>query len=448
MTSEQSADNPLDTEQFTTISINDLIVGRTNQHAIYDQSGILLLAGNSEITQERKLAILQRGCLEIRVNCLDSKRISFNRELLQRNYALLELDTEVTRKLDAIIEGGLFEFKNEGPAVKQTLLDAGRKGYDKAQREEVIKQHLQNGQELEEMISGVIHGETINGARVSRMATQYLEAMTKDVGNVLSSIIHQFSDDEIASRSIEVALMAMSIGIEMNLDARNARLLAIAGLVHDWGMTKVPQQIRTATKRLNESEMLEIKKHPIHSLEMIQRVSGMPKVISLIAYQVHERMNGMGYPRGRKGKSIHPLARILQVADAFVGMTSTRPYRAPMMRYAAMECLIRQARENFVDAEVVRAFLKVQSLFPIGSYVLLSDDSVAQVIRRNQDFYTQPIVMRVQDASGELVDQEADINLIDLHAEDKMNIVRALPNPGTNETNYSEDKYYSKLIVN
>ena len=192
--------------------------------------------------------------------------------------------------------------------------------------------------------------------------------------------------------------------------------------------------------------MLEIKKHPIYSLEMLQNVSSLPRVVSVIAYQVHERFNGTGYPRGRKGNSIHLFARILQIADAFIGMTSPRPYRPPMMRYAAMECLIRQAKERYVDPEVVRALLKIQSLFPIGSFVTLTDGSVAQVVRRNQDYYTEPIVARVQDSQGNSVDPEDDSNLIDLREADGLGVQQALPTPGSNEIAFSEDLYNSSLI--
>ncbi len=448
MTTVQEAGNLMSGDNLATVSVNDLIVGRTIHFPIYDKHGVLLLAENSEITQERKQAMRQRGGLEVRISQEDLKRVTLNADLAQLENSGLGFDAELTKRIDTIIDGGLLALKNEGPPVKNNVVFLGRKGYDKQKRESLIEQHQTNGKALGEMISEAMHGKTVNGSDVSKMAAHYLREMTTDTDNVLTSVIDQFEDNDIASRSMEVSLLAMAIGIEMNLDADNARQLAIAGLVHDWGMMKVPLETRSAKKKLNSLEMLEIKKHPIHSLEMLQHVSALPTVIPVIAYQVHERINGTGYPRGRRGQSIHPLARILQVADAFVGMTSARAYRNPMMRYAAMECLIRQAREHFVDAKVVRALLIVQSLFPIGSFVLLSDDSVAQVTRRNLDYYTEPIVTRVQEASGELVDREADENLIDLHAEEKLIVVRALPTPASNEINYSEDNYYSNLIVN
>ncbi len=433
------------TEEQVSISLNDLIIGRTLNAPLYDNNGLLLLAAGSEITQEVKQALKQRGDNSVMISQEDLSRVTLSQIDPGNIKSIVQFDTELTKKIDAIVESGLLSIRNEGPAVKDNITFLGRKGYDEKQRKHLVQQHKLNGQALDSMMSDALHGQTMDGNIVAAMAAQYLQEMTTDTDNVLTSSMNQFQGDSLSARSLEVSLLAMAIGIEMDLDAENARNLAVAGLVHDWGMMRVPEEIRNATERLNQVQMLEIKKHPIYSLEMLQNVSSLPRVVSVIAYQVHERFNGTGYPRGRKGNSIHQFARILQIADAFIGMTSPRPYRAPMMRYAAMECLIRQAKERYVDPEIVRALLKIQSLFPIGSFVTLTDGSVAQVIRRNQDFYTQPIVVRVQDAQGNSADREDDNNIINLQQAGDLKVLQALPTPGSEEIVFSDDLYNSSL---
>ncbi len=433
-------------DDLVNISLNNLIIGRSLNSPLYDNHGVLLLAAGSTISQEVKEALRNRGDNSVMVSRQDLSRVTINQIDPGKVESIVKFDSELTKKIDAIVESGLLTVKNNGPAIKNNITFLGRKGYDQKQREQLVRQHELNGRALDQMMGEALHGQTMDGDVVAAMAAQYLQEMTTDTDNVLTSAMDQFQEDSIATRSLEVSLLAMAIGIEMDLDADNARNLAIAGLVHDWGMMRVPEEIRNSTERLNQVQMLEIKKHPIYSLEMLQNVSSLPRVVSVIAYQVHERFNGTGYPRGRKGNSIHLFARILQIADAFIGMTSPRPYRPPMMRYAAMECLIRQAKERYVDPEVVRALLKIQSLFPIGSFVTLTDGSVAQVVRRNQDYYTEPIVARVQDSQGNSVDPEDDSNLIDLREADGLGVQQALPTPGSNEIAFSEDLYNSSLI--
>ena len=71
------------------------------------------------------------------------------------------------------------------------------------------------------------------------------------------------------------------------------------------------------------------------------------------------------------------------------------------------------------------------SLFPVGSYVALSDGSAARVIRRNKDLYATPIVQRLQGSDGTPSDRNTD--LIDL-ADSELTVVQAIPAPGSGQT--------------
>lgn len=439
---EQVALRP--SEDQVEVSVNELIVNRKTEFPIYDQNGVLLLAPGSVVTSEIKANLRQRGNGHVLVNPADESRLTLRNQQFSQVEKKLTFDTELTRKLDAVLDNGLLKVKNEGPSVKDDIVFLGRQGYDQQQRKRLINQHEKNGAALSSMIGGALSGELTDGSMVSIMAAEYLKEMTTDTDNVLTSAIDSFQDDDLASRSLEVSLLAMAIGIEMGLDAANCRHLCMAGLVHDWGMMRVPVEIRDAPRRLNPVEMLEIKKHPIYSLEILQHVSALPRIVSVVAYQVHERYNGTGYPRGRCGNSIHQFARILQVADAYMGMISPRPFRPAMMRYAAMECLIRQARDRSVDPDVVRSLLRMQSLFPVGSFVALNDGSLAKVIRSNKDHYTSPIVALVQNSSGEEVDPERDENIIDLLDSD-LAVTQSLPTPGKNEISFHEDYYKTSM---
>ncbi len=71
-------------------------------------------------------------------------------------------------------------------------------------------------------------------------------------------------------------------------------------------------------------------------------------------------------------------------------------------------------------------------LFPLKSFVVLYDGSIAHVLRRNPTDYALPIVLRVQDSQRKLADHADDANLIDLAA-GQITVRQALPTPGKNE---------------
>jgi len=430
-----------------TVSLDDIIVGRRLESPLFDVHGVLLLSAGSVVTQEIKQAIRNRGDRNVCLSKADAKRLTLQQNSVTSLKHTSALGGELSERIDAIMDSGLLSVKNKGPAVKNDVVFLGRQGYNPEQRSRLLDQHEKNNAALGNMISDALKGQPVDGSVVSAMAAEYLREMTTDTDSVLESAVSQFENDDISGRALEVSLLAMAIGIEMELDEDNIKHLAMAGLVNDWGMLRVPAEIRSTGRPLTEVEMLEIKKHPIYSLELLQQVSSLPRVVSVVSYQVHERFNGTGYPRGRCGHSIHPFSRILQVADTFVSLTTSRPYRPPLMRYSAMECLIRQAKERAVDPEVVRALLKIQTLFPIGSFVALSDGSIARVLRRNQDHYTQPIVERIQDGEGNTVDSSLDENIIDLRDSGDLTVEQALPTPGVDEIALDDDLYQASLAA-
>ena len=102
------------------------------------------------------------------------------------------------------------------------------------------------------------------------------------------------------------------------------------------------------------------------------------------------------------------------------------------MPYAAMATILREASTKSVDADVARALLRVMSLFPIGSYVALSDGSVGRVLRRNGRDYASPVVQLVIDRHGNLVNPDGDDTII-ATGECGVIVTKALPTPGRNE---------------
>lgn len=425
-------------DELSVIQISDLITGTVIETPLYDDKMTLLLAKGSTITKENKQALINRGISEVMGNASELGMATNVENQNSATNASVSFDTETTNKIDQIIESGLLQVKNEGDPFKKKMKSYGKKVYDTDQSLRLDKSHATNEEMLEDVMSSVEETGEVDGFVMTSIASGYLNEMEVDSENVLTSIQSQFRKYKPSTQAIECCLLAMALGIEMDLDEENVRILGIAGLIHDVGMLKVPKEIREATHRLSAIEMLEIHKHPIYSLELLQKDPSLPNIIPLIAYQVHERLNGTGYPRQRRGQTIHKLARIVQVADEYVSMTSPVNGQLPVMRYSAMECLIKKSKKKDVDPDVVRSLLNALSLFPIGSYVSLNDESTAKVIRSNRESYIKPIVMRVSDAQENASDATDESNLIDLMTDEEFSIAKVKPTPGREEIKWNE----------
>ncbi|MAT16376.1 MAG: hypothetical protein CMJ46_14025 [Planctomyces sp.] len=424
----------------TTLSINELIIGRQSTMPIYDVNGVLLLAENQLITTEIKANLKNRvhgGTIQ--VDDADLSKLTL-RQVEVKEVPRFPVDEALCRRLDMILDNGLINVKNTGPSYKDQVVEHGCEAYDAEQRERLLEQNAHNAQTLQSMLTDATNGNLKDCDAIAVMAAQYLKEMAVDTENVLTSVIGNQVPGEVAASSLESALLAMAIGIEMDFDADNIKSLGIAALTHDWGMAHVSPDLLALPRKLSRVERLEIERHPIYSMEMLQKVASVPKIVPLIVYQVHERYNGTGYPRGRRGNSIPIFARIIAVADIFISLTAPRPWRPAVTRYGAMECMLHHSRERSLDPDVMRALLRIQSLFPIGSFVTLSDGSVAQVIRANRNNYTQPILQLVQMADGSPADPNAEGNVIDLGASE-LKVEQALPTPGREEIPFSADLF-------
>lgn len=423
-------DQAADASKKVSVGLDDLILGRPISFPIHDSRGVLLLAEGAVITSEFKRLLKQREIDAVEIDERDLSRVTLGNDL--QADSTFSFDNDLTKHLDQIIDGGMAPVQNNGPAVKEGMTSRGTQAYDSAQQKRLTEQNTASHTALANAMKAALHGGAANGDSMSKMAGAYLNEMQSDVDNVLTSTLGMFDNSSLSSQALQTSLLAMAIGVEMNLDANNVRMLGLVGMVHDWGMMRVPTEIRDSADHLTRQQFHEIKKHPIYSLEMLQKATSMPGLVSLISYQIHEQPDGNGYPRGRTGSTIHQFAKIIAVADAYTAMTSPRPWRPPYMAYAAVECLLRDAQTRRIDSNVVRSLLCVLSLFPVGSLVTLSDGSIARVMRRNGDTYTTPIVQRLQDANGEPVDPIAFGNIIDLQTSE-LKVEQALPTPGKQE---------------
>src|SRR5262249_70558 len=152
-------------------------------------------------------------------------------------------------------------------------------------------------------------------------------------------------------------------------------------LIHDLGMLRIQGVDLHDGRILGNTDFREIVKHPIYTLELLRQHAGkLPVGSCMVAYQMHDRLNGTGYPRGRTADQIHELAKIAAVADVFVALTSNRPHRPGLLPYYALERILHGVKDGFYDSQVARALLKTVSLFPVGSSVQLTDGRTGVVI--------------------------------------------------------------------
>jgi HD-GYP domain-containing protein (c-di-GMP phosphodiesterase class II) len=418
------------------VRTDDLPVGRQLRHAIQDLDGVLLLGAGMQITERFKQLLKNRNIGEVCVHPDDGAAATAIRPV-PRRIAMPRIGARTERSTQGnstgtTIESALLKVENTGTPVRERTVQHGCEAYNKERRKQFSTQFRTASRLVDQMFEQLAGDASPDAGELRSVASNQLAELAADGDSALSLAARICREADLSRRCLQMALLGMSIGIEMSFDFQNVRTIGICGLLHDCGMLKIPKYLRDSGHTMNDSEYAEFKRHPMHSADLVERLPGVPQIVPLVCSQVHERIDGSGYPRGRRGDQIHVFARILHVADAYVDLTSRHRNRPPLRPYAAMKCLLTQSKERTADPDVVRALLHVITLFPVGSYVSLSDGSVAQVLRRNGQSYATPIVQCVIDNTGSRIDTSHGDTIVDL-AVSHLHVVRALSTPGHQE---------------
>ena len=154
-----------------------------------------------------------------------------------------------------------------------------------------------------------------------------------------------------------VGQYARRVGELLELDAGTLEMLEAAGALHDAGKRFLDDELMDKPGPLSEAEWNAMRLHPELGAGLAES-EGHPGDVADAIRHHHERVDGSGYPDGIAGSEIPIGARILFVIDAYLAMTSSRPWRAPLTPVQALAELERCAGRQF-DREVVGVFARL-----------------------------------------------------------------------------------------
>jgi putative nucleotidyltransferase with HDIG domain len=156
--------------------------------------------------------------------------------------------------------------------------------------------------------------------------------------------------------AIAVAECSLRIAVRLGLDPDVRRTIAAGALLHDVGKLRVDDRILSKPGPLTPDERRNVEQHPLEGERILQDSVEPPVREVVLAH--HERWDGAGYPQGLAGSDIPLAARVVAVADAYLAMCETRPYRARLTKDEAVGELEACAGTQF-DPACVEALVSV-----------------------------------------------------------------------------------------
>ncbi len=300
-----------------------------------------------------------------------------------------------------------------------------QQAFNTPEQQEVLKTYSQTAQKLRRVHQRIKQQEDLEANEIDRLIDTILQLLDSRRHEMIEFILYGFQGEAgYVENAINSAVLSSLIGINSGMAKHRLLHLATAGLLHDAGMLRLPDDVVNKSGKLTSEEVKQIKTHPIHSYKIITRELRYPEQVGLAALQHHERWDGTGYPRGLSGSSIIVPARIIAVVDSFEAMVSKRPYRNSMIGYTAIRAILSDNGRRF-DPEILKIFIRTMGIYPIGSIVLLNDGQIGRVVRNNVDAPLKPQVkIMINDKGQEYHNDRGEI--VDLFDNRKLFITRAV----------------------
>ena len=184
------------------------------------------------------------------------------------------------------------------------------------------------------------------------------EAKMKNQEQIIHSMVNMIEsrDSYTAGHTKRVAQYCELIAREMNYSEDEITILKKAAWLHDIGKISTPDSILLKPGKLDDFEYSLIQEHLESGYNLLCKIDEY-KEIAEVMREHHERYDGSGYPRAIKKDEIHPLSRIMIVADSFDAMTTNRIYKPRKSVQTALQELQDLSTKQF-HPEVVSAALK------------------------------------------------------------------------------------------
>ena len=140
------------------------------------------------------------------------------------------------------------------------------------------------------------------------------------------------------THSVNVCTFGITLARDVGLSRKELLEFGMGAIFHDVGKTKVDSGIINKPGALTPEEWGEVKKHPEYGLSIINQ-SAFSAAAKAIILEHHERLDGSGYPAGKKGHQIHPFAKMTAVVDVFSALTSRRSYKKATDSFSALSTM-------------------------------------------------------------------------------------------------------------
>jgi len=201
-----------------------------------------------------------------------------------------------------------------------------------------------------------------------------------------------------------VSALAMAQARALNIEGPLLREFGFAALMHDIGKVNTPLEVLNKPDKLTREEFEVMKMHVVDGAHILRRTPEMPALAPIVAFEHHLKQDLSGYPEKIGSRKLNLCTMIVSIADVFDALRSTRPYRKGLATDRIRNIMGEQGNPAF-NQQLLKRFVNLMGLFPVGNLVRLSTDELAVVSAEHPTDPFRPQVKIISDAKGQMLEE-------------------------------------------
>jgi putative nucleotidyltransferase with HDIG domain len=246
-------------------------------------------------------------------------------------------------------------------------------------------------------------------AEVKSVVDELAQAVTQNRHALVALTTMRNADTYTFSHMVNVSILTMVQARGLGIDGTLLREFGVAGLMHDIGKVKTPLEILNKPGRLDDNELVVMRRHPVEGAQILRRTKDLTPMAAAVAFEHHLRLDGTGYPSVSRDE-LNLATMLCMISDVYDAMRSKRQYQQSFPADRVLAVLKRGEGKEF-EQNLVRRFVQLMGLCPVGSLVRLNTGALAIVLRPHSSDPHRPRVRVIYAADGHRLDVPYDLNL-------------------------------------
>ncbi len=285
---------------------------------------------------------------------------------------------------------------------------------------------------IKEVITNIKGKQHSDVRKLKRLAQKAVHLVMEDESILLGMATIKSYDEYTFNHSVNVSIYSLAIGKRLGLSAKTMSELGITSLLHDVGKSKIPREVINKPSSFDDGEWGMMKRHPLWGVEILLNLKQLGEINPRIVVGIfdhHLKTDFSGYPKLFRKKEVSLFGQIIQIADSYDAMTTLTAYRNPPFTPEQALAMMLKERGIHYDATLLKIFIGLVGMYPIGSLVLLNTRDLGIVYKPNLDpqWIDRPKVLLVsRDDKGEAKKEIIDLTETDGKGKFKRDIIKTL----------------------